>query len=143
MQEFAADTAVEADAAGDVMHIGANFFAQIGHFVDKRHFHRKERVARVFGQLRRFDAGIQDRCLNQVQRPVQPSEHIAGAVGFRADHDAIGPHEVGDGIAFTQKLGVRRDVDIQIRPGGADDFLDPAAGADGNRRFGHDHHGRR
>ena len=141
MQELPSDPPIQPNATRDIVDIGADFFAQIGHFVDERDFHRQERVARVFGQLRRFDAGVQDRRFDQVQRPVETAQYFARAGRFGPDHDAIGPHEIGDGIALAQEFRVRRDVDFQIGADRGDDFLDPASRADGDGRFGHDHGG--
>ena len=55
MQEFAADAAVEADAAGDVLDIGADRLAQIGDLVDEGDLGREKGVGRVFDQLGGFD----------------------------------------------------------------------------------------
>ena len=38
MQEFGADAVVEADAAGDLLDIGADCFAKIGNLVDEADF---------------------------------------------------------------------------------------------------------
>ena len=40
MKEFAADPPVEADAFGDLLDVGAGFFAEIGDFVDESDFGR-------------------------------------------------------------------------------------------------------
>ena len=53
MQEFPADALVEADAARDILHIGADLFAQIGDLVDEGDLGGEEAVGRVFDQLRR------------------------------------------------------------------------------------------
>ena len=54
MQELAADPAVEADAAGDVLHIGADRLAQIGDLVDEGDLGREKGVGGVFDQLGAF-----------------------------------------------------------------------------------------
>ena len=51
MQELAADAAVEADAAGDVLDIGADRLAQIGDLVDEGDLGREKGVGGVFDQL--------------------------------------------------------------------------------------------
>ena len=135
MEEFAADAAIEADAARDVMHVGADALAQIGHLVDEGHLHRQERVGRVFGELRGFEVGEQDRRLDQVERPIQPAQHFARPFAFGADDDAVRPHEVADRAAFAQEFGVAGDVEFQVRAGAAHDLGDPPAGADRDGRF--------
>ena len=55
MEEFAADAAVEADALGDVLHIGADLLAQIGDLVDEGDLGREEGVGGVFDELGRLD----------------------------------------------------------------------------------------
>ena len=54
MQRFAADAAVQPDAARHAMHIGADLLAQIRHFIDEGDLHRQEAVGGVFDQLRRL-----------------------------------------------------------------------------------------
>ena len=51
MQELAPDAVVEADAAGDLLYVGANLLAQVGNFVDEGDLGRQKCVRRVLGQL--------------------------------------------------------------------------------------------
>ena len=55
------------------------------------------------------------------------------------DDDAIRSLEVGDRRALAQELGVRDDVDLQVRSRLATDAFDLVAGADRHRRLGDDH----
>jgi hypothetical protein len=48
MEELAADAAVETDPFGDVLQVGV---AQIGDFVDERHFGREEGIGGVLDQF--------------------------------------------------------------------------------------------
>ena len=65
---------------------------------DRSKEYREERIAGVLGQLRRFDAGVQDGGLDQVQRSVKPAQHLPRAVGFGADDHSVRTHEIGDGV---------------------------------------------
>ena len=58
MQELPADAAVEADAAGDVLHVGADRLAEIGHLVDEGDLGREEGVGGVLDQLGRLAAPV-------------------------------------------------------------------------------------
>ena len=51
MQELGADAVVEADAAGDLLHVGADALAQIRDLVDEGDLDRQEGVGGVFDQL--------------------------------------------------------------------------------------------
>ncbi|MCY1238973.1 hypothetical protein D9M68_664340 [compost metagenome] len=51
MQELRADAAIEADAAGDVLDIGADLFAEVGHLVDEGDLHRQEGIAGILDQF--------------------------------------------------------------------------------------------
>src|SRR4051812_2369797 len=53
MKEFRPDPVVEADAAGDVLDVGADHLAQIGDLVDEGDLGRQEGVRRIFGELGR------------------------------------------------------------------------------------------
>ena len=48
-------------------------------------------------------------------------------------------HEVADRVALAQEFGVGGDVEIEVRPRGANNLGDAPAGADGHRGFRHDH----
>ena len=61
MQEFAADAVVETDAARDLLHVGADLFAEIGDFVDESDLGREERVGGVFYELCGAPSRVQDR----------------------------------------------------------------------------------
>src|SRR3546814_7761414 len=71
VQELAADAPVEADAAGDVVHVGADLLAEIGDLVDKGDLGGEEGVAGVLGQLGGLQAGEENRRFDQVERPVE------------------------------------------------------------------------
>ena len=79
-----------------------------------------------------------DRRVVGDQRAIQLAHHVLGAGVLGADHDAVGPHEVGDGRALAQELGVRHDGEVGIRAQLADDAGDLVAGADRHRRLGDD-----
>jgi len=106
VQEFAPDPAIEPDAAGDVMDVGPDLFAKIGHFVDEGDLHGQECVGGVLGQLGGLDPGEHDRRLDQVERAVEALQHLARAFTFGADHHTVGPHEVADRISFAQEFRV-------------------------------------
>ena len=139
MQELAADPSVQPDAARHVVHVRPQPLAQIGHLVDEGHLHRQEGVGSVLDQLSGFDAGELDRRLDQVQRAVQASHYFLRALALRSDHHAVRPHEVTDGAAFAQELGVGGDIELQVRPHFADDLGDPPPGTHRDRGLGHDH----
>ena len=115
MQELAADAAIQPDAARHVVHVGADLLAQIGHLVDEGDLHRQEGVGGVFGQFGGLDAGEHDRRLDQIQRAIEPAQHLARAVALGADHDAVRTHEVADGVALAQEFRVGGDVEFQVR----------------------------
>ncbi|GJD94934.1 hypothetical protein OCOJLMKI_2141 [Methylobacterium iners] len=139
MQELRADAVVEPDAAGDLLHVGADLLAEVGDLVDEGDLGGQEGVGRVLGELGRAPARHQDRRLVEVERTVDLAHHLrlAGALG--TDDDAIGPLEVGDRRALAQELGVRHHGDLGLGPHLADDALDLVAGADRHGRLG-DHH---
>ena len=72
MKEFAADPAVEPDAAGDVLDVGADRLAQIGHLVDEGDLGREKGIGRVFDQLGR-SRREHERRLDEIERPVKPA----------------------------------------------------------------------
>ena len=63
VQEFRADAVVEADAARDVLDVGADLLAQVGDLVDEGDLGREEGVGGVLDQLGGAPVGEQDRRL--------------------------------------------------------------------------------
>ena len=109
MEELGADAIVEPDAARDVLDVGVDRLAQVGHLVDEADLRREEGVGGIFGQLGRAPAGEQHRRPVEEQRPVDFAQHLARLVVLGADHDPVGMLEVGDRRAFAQEFGVGRD----------------------------------
>ena len=138
MEELAADPAVEPDAAGDVVDVGADLLAEIGDLVDEGDLGREEAVGGVLDQLGGPDAGEDDRRLDQEERPVELAHHLAGPLAAGADHHPVRPHEINDRRAFAQELRVRGDVEFGRRIGRLDAARHLAAGAHRHRRLGDD-----
>src|ERR1043165_6314005 len=70
LQEFGPDTAVEADAACDILHVSADELAELGHFVDERDLRRQKPVRGVLDHLRYLDVRDDERDFERVQRRV-------------------------------------------------------------------------
>ena len=140
MQEFSADAVVEPDAAGDLLHVCADFFREIGDLVDEGDLGGEKRVSRVFDQLGGAPVGEQDRRAVEIKRPIQFAHYIARARVLAADDDAVRMLEVLDGGALAQELRVGHHRAIGLGPCFADDALDLVAGAHRHCRLG-DHHG--
>jgi hypothetical protein len=136
VQELAADAPVQADAAGHLLYVGADRFAEVGHLVDVGDLQRQEGVGRILDQLAGAAAGEQDRRLVQIERPVELAHDRLGARVLGADYHAVGALEVLDGRAFTQEFRVRDDGDLGVRPHALEDRLDLVAGADRHGRLG-------
>ena len=115
MQEFRADAVVEPDAARDLLHVGADLFAQIGDLVDEGDLGGEEGVGRVFDQLGGAPVGEHDRRAVEIERPVELGHHLARALVLGADHDAVGTLEVLDGGAFAQEFRIRDHGEIGVR----------------------------
>ena len=76
MQELGADAVVEADAAGDVLDVGVDRFAQVRDLVDEADLDREKGIGRIFGQFGGAPAGDQDRRPVEEQRPVDLAQHL-------------------------------------------------------------------
>ena len=100
---------VETHAARDVLHVRADALADLRDLVDERDLRGQEAVRRVLDQLRRLDVGDDERDLERVQRRVDLLHQLDRLVVGGADDDAVRLHEVLDGRAFAQELGIRDD----------------------------------
>jgi hypothetical protein len=106
MQEFRADTVVQADAARHFLHVGADLFGEIRDLVDEGDLGGEEGVGRVFDQFRRPPLGEHQRRLVERQRPIDVAEHLPSALVGGADHNAVGKFEVADRRALAQEFGI-------------------------------------
>ena len=139
MQEFVADAPVQPDAARHILHVTAQFLAQIGHLVDEGDLGGKKGVGRVFDQFRTFARGEDDRRLIQIKRAIDFAHHIARAFAVAAADHAIRPAEILDRRPLAQKFRVGGDIEIAVGRGFSNDLFHLAAGADRHGRFGDDH----
>ena len=139
MQEFRSDAAIQPNSARHILHIGADNFAQIRHFIDESDLGGEKRVGRIFDQLGGFARREQHRRLIEVKRTVQLAQHRSWPVGCDPAHDAIGAEKIFDRRAFAKEFGIGTDVEIRIRPKLKDSVFDLLPRADRNRRFGDDH----
>ena len=138
MEEFAADAVVEADAARDLLDVGAHLLAEVGDFVDEGDLGRKECVGGVLYEFGGAPRGVENGRLIEAQRPVDIGQDVFGALVLGADHDAIGMLEIVNGRSLPQKFRVRHHHDIGVRPLLVDDALDFIAGTDRYGRLGND-----
>jgi hypothetical protein len=128
--------------------VGADALAQVGDLVDERHLHGEEGVGGVLDELRRLYARRQDRRLDQVERAVEALQRgqrpLAARAFLRADHHAVGAHEVADGAALAQEFRVGGDLDGEVGARGAHHLahLPPRADRDGGLRHQHQRPGR-
>ena len=139
MQELRADAAIEADALGHILDVGAHFLAELGDLVDEGDLGCEEAVGGVFDELGGLDRRERDRRLDQVERPVKRAHDLSRPFGLGADHHAIRPHEIADRGALAQEFRVGDHVEAAFRPDPSENLRDLATGADGYRRF-RDHH---
>ena len=138
LEELRTDARVETHADGHVVHVRADLLADDGDLVDERDLRGQEAVRGVLDQLRRLDVRDDERDLQRVQRRVDLLHQLRRFGVGRADDDAVGLHEVFDGRAFAQELGVGDDRGLVARAVRVDDLLDHPAGADRNGRLGDD-----
>ncbi len=110
MEELGADAVVHPDPAADVLHVGADLLAQVGHLVDEGDLGREEGIGGVLDQLRAAAAGEQDRRFVEEQRPIDLAHDLAAEFVLGADDDPVGPLEIADRRAFAQEFGVGDDA---------------------------------
>jgi len=139
MQEFFPDPFIQAHGLGYVKDIGANCFSQGCYFIDVRDFHCQEGIRCVFDQLSRFNAGVDNRRIQQEQRPINLAHQFFRALGFRTNYNSVRAHEVFNAGPFTQELRVAGHVKFHILPQmGFDNLGQCSIGAHRNSAFGDD-----
>ena len=95
-----------------VFDIGAEALGQVGELVHEADLGREHGVRRVLGELGRANVHADDAIVVAVERLVQRLQQLGGARVVGADNDAIGLHEVADGVAFLEELGIGDDIEL-------------------------------
>src|SRR5215207_1998581 len=140
MKKFRTDAIVQPDAARDVLHVGSDFFTEVGDLVNESDLRGQERIRGVLDHLGRAPSGIENRCGIEVERTIHFRHYRLRPWVLDSNDDTVWMLEVLDGRAFAQELGVGDDRHVGIRSKLADDTLDLVAGADWDRGL-YDHHG--
>src|SRR5438067_1370768 len=97
----------------------------------------EERIRRVLDQFRAVDVGHKDR---RHERLVDLFHEIDGVFALRADHDAVGLHQVGHRAAFAQEFRIADDIELgPVSVVTLDRFAHLLAGFHRHRAFVHDH----
>ncbi len=125
-EEAAADAGVIAHAQHDVVDVGADLFAEVGHLVDEGQLGGQEGVGGVLDEFGRDGVADDD---GGGEFGVEARHLDGGVVVGAADDDPVGVQEVMDRGAFAEELGVRDDCDV-VAP---DDVVDHRGGADRDR----------
>ena len=139
MQELRADPVIEANPTGHILNVGPYPLGQIRHLVDEGDLGREEGIGRVFDELGRAAAGVENGPSVEIEWPIDLGHHLACPFIIGADHDAIGMLEVLNGGTLAEEFRIGHDGDVGIRPHFMDDARDLVAGAHRHRRFGDDH----
>ena len=120
---------------GNDLDIGTGSFAQLRDLVDEGDAGGQEAVGGVLDPLRGLDVGDHDRHATGAEWRVDIEHDVGGALVAAADDQAVRAHEVLDGRALAQELGV---ADHGERVPAADDLFDHSAGADRHGALGDD-----
>jgi len=138
MEELRADAPVEADAAGNVLHIGTCFFADIGHLVDEGDLRGEESVGRIFRKLCGAPVGEEDRRFVEIERTVKRAHEFLCAFVLDADDDTVRALEIVDGRALAQKFRIGGHGEIGAGRRAFDDRFHFVRCPDWHGRFRHD-----
>ena len=140
VKKLASDACVAADSLADHVHVRSDDFAQVGDVVHEADAGGEHAVRGVFGHLGRGDVHEDYPEIVQQEGAVQPTHQLFRALALDSDHYAVGAHEVFDGAAFFQKLGIGSHVEFDFgSPAGEllpHDLLNPARRAYRNGALG-------
>jgi hypothetical protein len=106
VEEFRPNSFVESNATRDFLHIRAEFFAQVGDFVDEGDLGSQECVSCVLDELGRPTTGVEDRSLVQVKRAINLGHNSFRAFVVGSDDDSIWVLEIVDRGTFPQEFGI-------------------------------------
>ena len=118
-QELVPNARIGADAQAHVLHVHAQTLAQAGDLVHERDAGGQHGIGCVLGHL-----GIAHTHVNETgallhEGLIQVVQQLAGPLRIDAHDDAIGLHEVLDGHALLQELGVRGHVVLDLHAPGS------------------------
>ena len=94
--------------ARDFLDIRADLFREICDLVDKGDLRGQECIRCVLDELRGTAACEHDRCLVEVQRPVDFRNNLAGSLVIRTDDNAVRHFEIADCGTFAKEFSNSR-----------------------------------
>src|SRR5919198_633300 len=112
MQKLSPDPTIETNPPSDGMDVGTYHLAQHRDLIDKTDLGSEKGIGGVFDQLCAFQAGLEDRCLNEIKGPVQIAQKGLGPLALHPDDYAIWAHKICDRCALPQKLRVGGHIKI-------------------------------
>ena len=106
MEKLTADATVHAHSSGDVVNIAADPFTKVGDFVDEGNLGREKGIGCVLGEFGGFERSDHKWSFNQVKRPIKVAHDRNRFFVRTSNHHTIGSHEIVDGRALAQELGI-------------------------------------
>ena len=120
---------------GNVLHVNAGYFAEIGHLVDEAYFQGEKGICRIFDEFGAAPRRKQEWRLIEIERPVNLGHDGAGPIIAEAYHDTVRLLEITDCRTFAQKFRIGDHGHIGSRIDFTDDALNFVAGSQWNCRL--------
>ena len=113
-QESRSDACVGAHATTHHVHVSADELAEVGDLIHERDFGGQEGIRGVLGQFSTALVHEQHGVALAHVGLVEFFHHLASALARATHHNAVGLHEIVHSKAFSQKLGIRHHVKIDV-----------------------------
>jgi hypothetical protein len=124
IQEVVTNARVAADALAHIFDVGAQLLGQVGQLVHEADAGGQHGIGGVFGQLGAADVHHDQAVVVALEGCVQCAHVQRCLLVVAADHDPVGLHEVVDGGAFLQELGVGHHTERRVHAAFGQLFVD-------------------
>ena len=134
-----ADAAVGAHSVTHGVDVGTHYLTQVGNLVHEAHPGGKHRGGGILYHLGSSRVGVNHGEILELDGMVKRVHRLARALVVHTQDDAVGLHEVLDGITLGQEVGVRNHVEVEVHlalvENALDELLDFLRRAQWNRRL--------
>ena len=108
------DAAVGSHTMAHHIGVGAHHLAEVGNLVHEADASGKHAGCRIFDHLGGLGIGEYHGVVAQQNGAVEAGKHLLGTLVLHADDDAVGFHEVLDGVALGEEVGVRCYIKLHL-----------------------------
>ena len=143
VDEMIANPGIGTNTTTDSFNVRAQSFGQVGDLIHEADLGSQHGIGGILGELRRPQIHEDHAVMAAIERVIDFPQQFRRPLAVGTDNNAVGLHEIIDGSAFLEELGVGHNVKIKLQPTavklGPDRCPDLVTSTNRHRGLVHDH----